>query len=82
MHIYINIGTNEKEINTEKTKKKLTPEQKEKIKAALKKGYGKLRIASGRLYSAVEDKFFDGKCFLSEIKEEIMEDVAAVRDEL
>ena len=79
MHIYINIGTNEKEINTEK-KKKLTPEQKEKIKAALKKGYGKLRIASGRLYSAVEDKIFDGKCFLSEIKEEIMEDVAAVRE--
>jgi uncharacterized protein (UPF0147 family)/DNA-binding phage protein len=28
MHIYINIGTNEKEINTEKKKKKLTPEQK------------------------------------------------------
>lgn len=80
MHIYINIGTNEKEINTEKKKKKLTPEQKEKIKAALKKGYGKLRVASGRVYSFVEDKVFDGKCFLFEIKEEIMEDVAAVRE--
>ncbi len=79
MHIYINIGTNEKEINTEK-KKKLTPEQREKLRAALKKGCGKLRIASGRLYSAIEDKVFDGKCFLSEIKEEIMEDVAAVRE--
>ena len=80
MHIYINIGTNEKEINTEKKKKKLTPEQKEKIKKAVKAGYGKLRIASGRLYSVIEDKIFDGKCFFSEIKEEIMEDVAAVRE--
>ena len=79
MHIYINIGTNEKEINTEK-KKKLTPEQKEKLKAAVKWGYGKLRVASGRLYSTVEDKLFDGKCFFSEIKEEILEDVAAVRE--
>ena len=80
MHIYINIGTNEKEINTEKKKKKLTPEQKEKIKKALKKGYGKLRVASGRLYSTVEDKVFDGRCFFSEIKESILEDVAAVRE--
>lgn len=79
MHIYINIGTNEKEINTEK-KKKLTPEQKEKIKKAVKAGYGKLRVASGRLYSVIEDKIFDGRCFFSEIKEEIMEDVAAVRE--
>ena len=55
MHIYINIGTNEKEINTEK-KKKLTPEQKEKIKKAVKAGYGKLRVASGRLYSVIEDR--------------------------
>ena len=37
MHIYINIGTNEKEIDTEKKKKKLTPEQKEKIKKADRK---------------------------------------------
>ena len=80
MHIYINFGTNEKEINTEKKKKKLTPEQKEKIKKALKKGYGKLRVASGRLYSTVEDKIFDGRCFFSEIKESILEDVAAVRE--
>ena len=79
MHIYINIGTNEKEINTEK-KKKLTPEQKEKIKKALRAGYGKLRVASGRLYSTIEDKIFDGRCFLSELKEEIMDDVAAVRE--
>ena len=57
MHIYINIGTNEKEINTEK-KKKLTPEQKEKIKKAVKAGCGKLRVASGRLYSVIEDKIF------------------------
>ena len=80
MHIYINIGTNEKEINTEKKRKKLTPEQKEKIKKAVKAGYGKLRVASGRLYSVVEDKIFDGRCFLSELKEEVMEDVAAVRE--
>lgn len=80
MHIYINIGTNEKEINTEKKKKKLTPEQKEKIKKAVKSGYGKLRVAAGRLYSTVEDKIFDGRCFLSELKEEILEDVAAVRE--
>ena len=80
MHIYINIGTNEKEINTEKKKKKLTPEQKEKIKSAVKSGYGKLRVAAGRLYSTVEDKIFDGRCFLSELKEEILEDVAAVRE--
>ena len=79
MHISINIGTNEKELNTEK-KKKLTPEQKEKIKKALKSGYGKLRVASGRLYSTVEDKIFDGRCFFSEIKESILEDVAAVRE--
>ncbi len=79
MHIYINFGNGEKEINTEK-KKKPSPEQKEKIKAALKKGYGKLRIASGRAYSFIEDKVFDGKCFLSELKEEIDEDVAAVRE--
>ena len=72
MHIYINIGTNEKEIDTEKKKKKLTPEQKEKIKKAIKWSYGKLRVASGRLYSTIEDKIFDGKCFFSEIKEEIM----------
>jgi hypothetical protein len=80
MHIYINIGTNEKDINTEKKKKKLTPEQKEKIKKAVKAGYGKLRVASGRLYSVVEDKIFDGRCFLTELKEEVMEDVAAVRE--
>ena len=80
MHIYINIGTNEKEIETEKKKKKLTPEQKEKIKKAVKKGYGKLRVASGRLYSTIEDKIFDGRCFFSELKEEILEDVAAVRE--
>ena len=80
MHISINIGTNEKELNTENKKKKLTPEQKEKIKKALKKGYGKLRVASGRLYSTVEDKIFDGRCFFSEIKESILEDVAAVRE--
>mgnify|MGYP002510275365 CR=1 FL=1 len=80
MHIYINIGTNEKEINTEKKRKKLTPEQKEKIKKAVKAGYGKLRVASGRLYSVVEDKIFDGRCFLTELKEEVMEDVAAVRE--
>lgn len=79
MHIYINIGTNEKEINTE-NKKKITPEQKEKIKKAVKSGYGKLRVAAGRLYSTVEDKIFDGRCFLSELKEEILEDVAAVRE--
>ena len=79
MHIYINIGTNEKEINTE-NKKKLTPEQKEKIKKAIKWSYGKLRVASGRLYSTIEDKIFDGRCFLSELKEEIMDDVAAVRE--
>ena len=79
MHISINIGTNEKELNTEK-KKKLTPEQKEKIKKALKSGYGKLRVASGRLYSTVEDKIFDGRCFFSELKEGIMDDVAAVRE--
>ena len=53
MHIYINIGTNEKEIDTEKKKKKLTPEQKEKIKKAIKWSYGKLRVASGRLYSTI-----------------------------
>ena len=28
----------------------------------------------------VEDKIFDGRCFLSELKEEVMEDVAAVRE--
>ena len=69
MHIYINIGTNEKEINTEKKKKKLTPEQKEKIKRAVKAGYGKLRVASGRLYSVVEDNIFDGKFLFSELRE-------------
>ena len=37
MHININIGTNEKEINP-KTKKKLTPEQKAKLKKAIKTG--------------------------------------------
>ena len=80
MHIYINFGTNEKELNTENKKKKLTPEQKEKIKKALKSGYGKLRVASGRLYSTIEDKIFDGRCFFSELKEGIIEDVAAVRE--
>ena len=63
MHIYINIGTNEKEIDTEKKKKKLTPEQKEKIKKAIKWSYGKLRVASGRLYSTIEDKIFDGRVY-------------------
>ena len=82
MHIYINIGTNEqeKEIETGKKKKKLTPEQKAKIKKAIKWSYGKLRVASGRLYSTIEDKIFDGKCFFSELKEGILEDVAAVRE--
>lgn len=79
MHININIGTSEKDFNTEK-KKKLTPEQKTKIKNAVKSGYGKLRVAAGRLYSTVEDKIFDGRCFLSELKEGILEDVAAVRE--
>ena len=66
MHININIGTNEKEINTE-AKKKLTPEQKAKLKKAIKNGYGKLRVASGRLYSAIEDKIFDGRCVSYEL---------------
>ena len=79
MHININIGTNEKEINTE-AKKKLTPEQKAKLKKAIKNGYGKICVASGRLYSAIEDKIFDGRCFFSELKEGILEDVAAVRE--
>ena len=79
MHININIGTNEKEINTE-AKKKLTPEQKAKLKKAIKTGYGKICVASGRLYSAIEDKIFDGRCFFSELKEGILEDVAAVRE--
>ncbi len=79
MHIYISIGNDEKEINTEK-KKKLTPEQKAKIKAALKKAFGKLRVASGRAYSFIEDKIFDGRCFLSELADEVADDVAAVRE--
>ena len=83
MHIYINIGTSNQDIDTDEIKakrKKLTPEQKEKIKEALKKAYSKAKIASGRIYSAVEDKVFDGKCFLSELFDEIAEDVAAVRE--
>lgn len=79
MNIYIRFGNNEEEYNAEK-KRKLTPEQKERIKKAIRTGCGKLRVATGRIYSTVEDKLFDGKCFISEIKEEVMEDVAAVRE--
>lgn len=79
MNIYIRFGNNEEEYNAEK-KRKLTPEQKERIKKAIRTGCGKLRVATGRFYSTVEDKLFDGKCFISEIKEEVMEDVAAVRE--
>ncbi len=79
MHIYINIGSGSKDINTD-GRKKLTPEQKEKIKKAVRDAWGKLRVASGRLYSTVEDKVFEGKCLLSELSEEIAEDIAAVRE--
>ncbi len=79
MHIYINIGSGSKDINTD-GRKKLTPEQKEKIRKAVRDAWGKLRVASGRLYSTVEDKVFEGKCLLSELSEEIAEDIAAVRE--
>jgi len=78
MHISINIGTKPRDLGSKK--KKLTPEQKEAIKKAVKSGFGKLRVASGRLYSAVEDKVIKGKSFFSELKEEIKEDVKAVRE--
>ena len=82
MHIYINIGTSEQDFYTEDKKKKktLTPEQKAKNKAALNKACSKAKIASGRLYSVVEDKVFEGRCFLTELSEEIADDVAAVRE--
>ncbi len=73
MNISINIGSGAK-------KEKMTPEQKAAMKAALKTNLGKLRVASGRMFSKVGDKVSAGKSFLAELRDNIKEDVAAVRE--